>query len=295
MADAIGGTANPFDQELDEYGFRKDASQAQRPISWPYDGPRNVTLTGVHAEAHETFADVYTDLGKRVEDFTEANAYRDGDIPLPVGWSIEPQVNLVLSMLVEDESIPVPEYPATITLGNTKTVEFSDDGSQFRFVNAKGPRLVSAQSTLMALFRAFGGNPPLAPQVVSAVNAVADDPERWYNCSMFEGLTLEWDSVDVAINNNKPKARAWPVGPASTGGSTTTATTATTPARTATAEGLTIEQAAEQAAGDAAAFKDLAVKSRFFNNAKLMAAILGDPQDVMTKVLAGESVESITA
>ena len=114
----------------------------------------------------------------------------------------------------------------TIPLGDTSSVEVDEDTGKFRFFNAKGPRLVSAQSTLLALCKAIA---PFNASVVAAINAVVDDEERWYDPAMFEDLELDWDVVAVSINNNAAKDRAWPVGAAGTvagGGSTSAATSA---------------------------------------------------------------------
>jgi len=278
MADPIGGTTNPFEPELDELGFRKDAAQPNRPIDWPYDGPRTTTITGAEVQAHELFSNVYNDLGKQVEDRAEARAYVDGELDLPLGYEIHPQMQVVLPMLVDDPSLPNPRFPVTVPIGDTKSVEVSDDGSQFRFFNAKGPRLVSAQSTLLALCKAIA---PFNPSVVGAINAVVDDPERWYSPSMFEGLTLTWDAVEVSINNNKPKLRAWPVGVA---GSDSVATS--TPSTSAADSDATLQSLAEQANGDANAFQQAVMDNKGFGDANLLAAVLQDAQAVMTEALS---------
>ena len=107
MAEPINGTT----AELDELGFRKDAAQPQRPIDWPYDGPRTATVTKPEVQAHELFSNVYDDLGKQVKDNALARQYAKGEIPLPPGYTIAPQMGLVLHMMVDDPSIPSPALP----------------------------------------------------------------------------------------------------------------------------------------------------------------------------------------
>lgn len=273
MAESIGGAANPFEPELDELGFRKDAAQPNRPIDWPYDGPRTTTITGAEVQAHETFSNVYNDLGKQVRDRAEARGYTDNPDTLPFGYAIHPQMQLVLPMLVDDPSLPNPRFPVTVPLGDTSSVELGDDG-RFRFFNAKGPRLVSAQSTLMALCRAIA---PFDPSVAGAINAVVDDPERWYSPAMFEGLNLTWDAVPVSINDNAPKLRAWPVGPADA---------ATTTSAPAAASAESVQAAAEAADGNATAFQQAVMDAKGFGDANLLGRVLREPQVVMDEVLA---------
>lgn len=250
--------------------FDLDELFDEQARDWPYTGARTVVLSGVTVQAHEKFGEYYDDSGSRV-DFKDA---RDLDKDnLPVGYEFYPNVEIVLNMVVEDKTLPEPQYPPTVRIGTTRGVEIIDP-THFRFIKQDGTvRNPSANSLFKAFIASLIG---LGGQSKAQLKppALVDGDKVW-STEVFEGLALVFDAHETEVNGQK-KTRAWPIGLA--GG----ATTAAAPSGNVTEALL---KAAQNNAGDAKAFRNAAMAIKGIP-ADQVARLAGDPDTVLAEVLA---------
>lgn len=255
--------AQADDSFVDGDEFDLDSLFDEQARDWPYSAERNVVFSGVTVEAHDRFGNFYDDSDKVVK-FNDAKSLDKDN--LPVGYTFHPNVNLVLHMVVEDPSLPEPDYPPTVPLGDTRGVRIID-ATHFQFVKADGtPRNPSANSTFKAWLRdllALGGQ---VREQVNPKHGLVDGSKVW-STSVFNDLALVYGPKQVSINNNDPKTRAWPI--ALAGGETAAAApTGDTQAQLAAA--------AEAANGDANAFRNAAINIKGLDSTTV-SEIVKDP------------------
>ena len=194
------GVTDPFDM-FDKDGIPEGLFDVSA-FDWPYSGERTVTLGPVAVEAHETFGNIYDDADKRLS-FDDAKAYDTED--LPAGYEFAPQIDLVLYATVDDAAIPEPQYPPKIRLGDTRSVEF--DADKFWFVKKDGtPRNPQANSNFAEFIRTLS---QLVPGFGAKFASVAKDPKKVFSTTLFDGVTVVFDAVEVGTGQYK-KVRAWP-------------------------------------------------------------------------------------
>lgn len=201
---------------------------------WPYDGPRNVILTQPFARANDKLSDFYDDTDSLVrwpESKNLADSVKAGN-ELPVGYSEHPVVELVLSMAVDDKSIPEPDYPPTIRLGNTKTVEVSEDGREFAFLKDGERKGIDGRTKLARFIKSLAG---LSPQFAAqARNMLA--PDKTVSASAFDNIPVVYGVIDSDTytdndgNEKRVNPYAWPIAAAEDGATPGKAEAGNTPA-----------------------------------------------------------------
>lgn len=255
-------TAQADDSFMDD-AFDLDALFDEQARDWPYSDVRNVVFSGVTVEAHDRFGNFYDDSDKRVKFQDAQNLDKDN---LPVGYTFHPNVNLVLHMVVDDPSLPEPDYPPTVPLGDTRGVRIIDE-THFQFVKADGtPRNPSANSTFKAWLRDLIATGGQAKAQVRPEKGLVDGNKVW-STSVFDDLALVYGPVSVKLGNNDPKVRAWPVSAAGEAN------------QAAQSTGNVDEQlraAAEAANGDANAFRNAAINIKGVDS-KTVSEIVKDP------------------